>query len=361
MDPPLRVPALEQLLEPEPLVDTARSLLGPSVMLRASCGRVTFPGRERMQTGWHVDHALRIDPPPPLVTTTPVVGCVVYLDDITEESGPTHVVPGSHLRGVPPPASEDVPGAVGLCPRAGSVLFFHASLWHRGGRNSEEGALRRVIILHFAQSGTRRRARRLPRRTSTATRPPSRNGRSETGTGTSWRSSAAPGTERRRRAGGLPSGRRGARRVGWNGLGVPAGVLDHGECSENPTQIGAEARGAGHIHEIRGLRRVRVRETARGDRPVRLLVDQPHSERESSPSERQAVEDAGELAFPGRENEGLGGITRTGEDGAISFRWPDREPPVDPRWGPGPIAGANAGRGTRREDGRAQGLDGDAE
>lgn len=169
-----------RLLEPEPIVDSARSLLGPAVILRGACARVTFPGQPRMETAWHLDFRLDVTPRPPLHTEAPIVGVIVHLDDSDEETGATLVVPGSHQRpgsveadltgalqldamdAAPEPGSPDPPGAVQLTPRAGSVLFFHTGLWHRVGPNTADGSLRRVLILQFSDAVTRRSFTSLP-------------------------------------------------------------------------------------------------------------------------------------------------------------------------------------------------------
>lgn len=171
---------LARLLDSDGLVDSVRSLLGPAIALRASCGRVTFPGKALTEACWHVDFRLDVTPRPPLAATTPVVSCIVYLDDANLASGPIAVVPGSHdskqaveiggygenLGGLmlkqmglePGPRDEpaNLPGSVVLTPRAGSVLFFPASLWHRVPPNPPSGSLRRVMLLQFAEASVRR-------------------------------------------------------------------------------------------------------------------------------------------------------------------------------------------------------------
>lgn len=175
-----RDPVLARLLDSEELVDSVRSLLGPAIALRASCGRVTFPGKALTEAKWHVDYRLDVTPPPPLPTRTPAVSCIVYLDDVDEANGPIAVVPGSHQSAQPVeiggfgdnygglmldrmglspgPGAEaaDLPGAVVLKPRAGSILFFPTSLWHRVPLHQPSGAMRRALVLQFAEASVRR-------------------------------------------------------------------------------------------------------------------------------------------------------------------------------------------------------------
>lgn len=99
-----------------------------------------------------------------------VVNSMVMLDDITEDNGPTRVVPGSHKwvpLNVPVVNMAEVkevvvtpaeraympkdpklpyPGEVKLTGPAGSVAVINGSIWHGGTRN-ESGASRRVLHL----------------------------------------------------------------------------------------------------------------------------------------------------------------------------------------------------------------------
>jgi ectoine hydroxylase-related dioxygenase (phytanoyl-CoA dioxygenase family) len=160
----LRDPAMSRLLQPEPIVDTVRSLLGPCVMLWGSTGLVSFPGATRTGTDWHADFLVTVSPPPPLTTHIPRVACMVYLDDLDEEIGPTHVVPGSHRwRRVPDWKPTISPPSVALTPTAGSVLFFDAALWHRGGSMISKDRSRRALVFQFVAGGVRMMRERPPR------------------------------------------------------------------------------------------------------------------------------------------------------------------------------------------------------
>ncbi len=158
IDALVRHPSLSRLLEPEPVIDTVRSLLGPCVTLYCSSGLVAFPGARRSGTEWHSDHQVVTHPMPPLATEVARVGCIVYLDDIGERMGPTWVVPGSHRwRQLPPwDRNPDLP-QVPLTPGAGSVLFFDAALWHRGGEMRDPERARRVLIFMLVAGGRRLR------------------------------------------------------------------------------------------------------------------------------------------------------------------------------------------------------------
>lgn len=103
-----------------------------------------------------------------------VVNTMIMLDDVTEENGPTRLVPGSHkwpALNVPDGNDEDRilaqaaeltsqqrellpddpmaphPGEIKITGRAGSVCVINGHIWHGGTRNVS-GARRR--LLHFA-------------------------------------------------------------------------------------------------------------------------------------------------------------------------------------------------------------------
>ena len=98
----------------------------------------------------------------------------VYLDDITDEIGPTVIVPGSHRSGRAPDLAQDAScrndrsranagaaapsqpelewNGVGehspLC-KAGDCLFFRCELWHRGAANRSD-RIRHTFMIHYA-------------------------------------------------------------------------------------------------------------------------------------------------------------------------------------------------------------------
>ena len=77
------------------------------------------------------------------------INTILYLDDMTEEVGPTRVVPGSH-RGRALPEARDQPhrDEVAVYAEAGDAVFVNGAIWHTGGRNKGAG-MRRGIYLYF--------------------------------------------------------------------------------------------------------------------------------------------------------------------------------------------------------------------
>lgn len=83
-----------------------------------------------------------------------VVNSIWMLDDFTPDSGPTRIVPGSHLFIGKPDKKVLAPTAVHpkqifVTAPAGSVLIFNAHLWHSGTVNKSKNH-RRVIDALFA-------------------------------------------------------------------------------------------------------------------------------------------------------------------------------------------------------------------
>ncbi len=94
-----------------------------------------YPGYDKY--GWHPDYPYWwINQPWPLEK---VCGQTIWLlDDFTEENGGTGFMPGSHLKGHPPPKewNEAWPaGAQILTGVRGSALVFHGALWHTARPN----------------------------------------------------------------------------------------------------------------------------------------------------------------------------------------------------------------------------------
>jgi ectoine hydroxylase-related dioxygenase (phytanoyl-CoA dioxygenase family) len=146
------------LLERYPIVDSVRSVLGPRITMRSMSVRITLPGTQA-GTKWHADQRSLVVPRPPMYTEAHVVTCLLYLDDIDDHCGPTFVVPGSHRIDAMPPDDRlysNLDGQVAIRPRAGSMLFIHSALWHRGGPNDNEGKMRRLVIQQFAPSWAKR-------------------------------------------------------------------------------------------------------------------------------------------------------------------------------------------------------------
>jgi Phytanoyl-CoA dioxygenase (PhyH) len=81
-----------------------------------------------------------------------MVTLILFLDDVTEEHGPTVVLPGSHLASEAPPGLDvnlPFPGERGVPLEAGNALFLNACTLHSHRRN-EASTHRRGLVLMFA-------------------------------------------------------------------------------------------------------------------------------------------------------------------------------------------------------------------
>ena len=62
------------------------------------------------------------------------LNCVWAISDFTEENGATRLIPGSHKAGDMPEYDVELDSIAGEMS-AGSIIFWHGSLWHGGGTN----------------------------------------------------------------------------------------------------------------------------------------------------------------------------------------------------------------------------------
>lgn len=146
----------------------AERVLDPELQLSSLSAITLCPGQGEQPL--HADDQLIPVPKPHQPFT---LNCVWAISDFTEENGATHLVPGSHrFTGMPEPGvdCETVPA---LMP-AGSLLFWHGSLWHKGGENRTKE--RRFALANYYAAGFIRpqenqqlgipldMARRFPRR-----------------------------------------------------------------------------------------------------------------------------------------------------------------------------------------------------
>jgi ectoine hydroxylase-related dioxygenase (phytanoyl-CoA dioxygenase family) len=132
------------LIEHPPIIDRHRALFGNQLQLLQydllrQGPRAAFPDR-----AWHRDFSFPGD--------TPLsVNTILFIDDIGEETGPTRVIPRSHV-GWDMPSEEEtgrpIEGEVAVECRAGTAIFINSAIWHTGGRNDSDG-LRRGIYLYY--------------------------------------------------------------------------------------------------------------------------------------------------------------------------------------------------------------------
>ena len=139
-------PAFEFVLTHPRLLAAAHHVLRRPFRLFQLSGRDPLPGFGRQ--GLHTDWMPR-QPGEPYV----VCSAVILLDEFTEESGATRVIPGSHLiprmlakRLQAPDAHH--PDEHKVTGPAGAALVFNGHLWHSGTLNESDSS-RRALQVQF--------------------------------------------------------------------------------------------------------------------------------------------------------------------------------------------------------------------
>jgi ectoine hydroxylase-related dioxygenase (phytanoyl-CoA dioxygenase family) len=125
----------------EAVLPFAESVLDAELQLSSISSITLCPGQEAQPL--HADDQL-------IPVTKPhqpfTLNCVWAISDFTEENGATRLIPGSHKAGDMPEYDvkmDSIPGEMS----AGSVIFWHGSLWHGGGTNRTEE--RRFSIANY--------------------------------------------------------------------------------------------------------------------------------------------------------------------------------------------------------------------
>ncbi len=145
------------LLKFQPTLSIARAMMGPLVRLRGLSARITYPGDDREhQTPWHQHLRVVSKPLPPWFSRPHCMDCLIYLDDLNEDTGAVAVVPGSHnwLDKGTPHTYGPVEGEIELRVNAGGAVLIHGNLWHRGLPTLN--AKRRMLILSYTPTWLRK-------------------------------------------------------------------------------------------------------------------------------------------------------------------------------------------------------------
>ena len=138
------------LLKFQPALSIARAMMGPLVRLRGLSARIGYPGDDlQHQTPWHQHLRVIPDPLPPWFSRPHCIDCLIYLDDLNEDTGTIAVVPGSHnwLDKTAPQTYESVEGELELRVKAGGGVLIHGNLWHRALPTLK--IERRMLILSY--------------------------------------------------------------------------------------------------------------------------------------------------------------------------------------------------------------------
>ncbi len=134
----------ELVLEPR-LLAVVEAILGEGFLLSGTTSMHIRPGETSQLL--HPDDGMVSLPRPHPAT---MVTTLWALTEFTKDNGATRFVPGSHRRaGFVPTPEEEAAEAICAEMPAGSVLVFHASLWHGGGPNTTRDVERYGLSIQY--------------------------------------------------------------------------------------------------------------------------------------------------------------------------------------------------------------------
>ncbi len=132
------------LIEHPNILNRHRAIFGSQVQLLQYDFLRQGPHSTVKARSWHRDFTFPGERPLAINT-------ILYMDDMSEERGPTRVVPGTHCgEALPLPElrHEPLPGEVAVYANAGDAVFINGAIWHTGGCNNTAG-VRRGIYLYY--------------------------------------------------------------------------------------------------------------------------------------------------------------------------------------------------------------------
>jgi len=151
--------AFVELFIREPILSLVRAILGPAARFCAQNVIRNQPGQSISH--WHVDDLVEYPLPPDIPrwdarVRLPILWMSVQValsDILSQEDGPTEIVPGSQLSGRDSPKENPVfegKGAESILCRAGDIYLFNHQVWHRGSPNTGKRT-RYLMQLQYAR------------------------------------------------------------------------------------------------------------------------------------------------------------------------------------------------------------------
>ena len=145
----------------ERLLDFAEMVVGPHVQLESITYRRTPPDdvEQSRVLGFHRD-MFAFFPDDGVYHRPLLFNALSYLQDLTDDSGPLRIIPGSHMRALRmtrEEAKRPHPEEVILYPKAGDVAVFHCSMLHSGSANRSDD-YRYLFFLTLNHSWLKHRA-----------------------------------------------------------------------------------------------------------------------------------------------------------------------------------------------------------
>lgn len=144
----------EDLMDLSTVFPIARTLIGADIEL-ASGGELDHKfAHTPAYIGWHDDFVGMTNVPYPRQNFW--VRCTYFLSDVTPESGPFTLLPGTHLatHGCPPDLKNEagqpltLPDQVGIVGPAGSCLIDNTEIWHTNTPNTGDLPRRLLMLLY---------------------------------------------------------------------------------------------------------------------------------------------------------------------------------------------------------------------
>ena len=140
----------EDLAQHPVALEILDAMLAPNWLL-SNCQSIRlYPGETRQP--WHTDDGFYAVPRP---HDAPLgISSIWALDPFTAVNGATELIAGSHRWGVDHPDEDERVDVVVAEMSPGSVLWFDAALWHRGGANGSEST-RLCMTVQYCQAWLR--------------------------------------------------------------------------------------------------------------------------------------------------------------------------------------------------------------
>jgi Phytanoyl-CoA dioxygenase (PhyH) len=138
-------PEVLKLLKDPPLREVLVQLLGDPLVFVNAWIRVALPSSPGAP--WHQDLQREFWPTP--------INLAIYLDDVTNDNGPTLVVPGTHTLPHPEFDTRQQPRERPVLGRAGTAALFYATVWHRGSANRTASPRRALFAYYRAKDAIR--------------------------------------------------------------------------------------------------------------------------------------------------------------------------------------------------------------
>jgi hypothetical protein len=140
----LKYQAFLDLIEHPPILERHRAIFGAQAQLLQYDLLRQGPHHQGKERSWHRDFTFPGDRPISINT-------IILLDNMTEDRGPTRIVPGS-FRGERVPNEMEcnavLPDEVAVYAAPGDAVFINSAIWHTGGINHTDG-LRRGIYMYY--------------------------------------------------------------------------------------------------------------------------------------------------------------------------------------------------------------------